>query len=137
MGSRFDRIHDEAFHTLLAFLSWIPAVATNETPSGGFGSGQKDEGRWWVKLTIDIEHALAWSTVQELGHVLNYLSPDERLPTMFLPVSPPPYLNGGPEYLSWVIESTTAKFTPGQAAERLEGRIPNPVEDASAWPINQ
>jgi len=36
--------------------------------------------------------------------VLNYLSLDERLSTVFMPVSPPPYLNGGVEFLSWVIE---------------------------------
>jgi hypothetical protein len=50
-----------------------------------------------VKFAIDIEHPLAWSVVQELGHVLNYVSLEERLPTVFMPVSPPPYMNGGPD----------------------------------------
>src|SRR5688500_17345460 len=67
--------------------------------------GQLDGGGWWVKFSLDISHRLTWNVVQELGHVLNYLSLNERLPTVFKPVSPPPYLNGGPaEFLSWVIE---------------------------------
>ena len=51
---------------------------------------------WWVKLTIDIADPLAWRVVQELGFVLNDLSLQDKLPTVFKPVSPPPYLNGGP-----------------------------------------
>jgi len=87
-----------------------------------------------VKFSIDLDHPLAWNVVQELGHVLNYLSVGERLPTVFMPVSPPPYMNGGPrDYLSWVIESTSADFTPEKCAEWLEGRLPRPVEDVSAW----
>ena len=48
-------------------------------------------GAWWVKCAIDIDHEFAWNVVQELGHVLNYVSLDERLPTVFMPVSPPSY----------------------------------------------
>jgi len=58
------------------------------------GSGLFDDGRWWLKVTIDIDHRLAWNVVQEPGPVLNYVSLDERLPTVFMPVSPPPYMNG-------------------------------------------
>jgi len=86
-----------------------------------------------MKFTIDIDHPLAWSVVQELGHVLNYLSLDERLPTVFMPVSPPPYLNGGPDYLSWVIECKDKDFTPEICAEWLEGHLPRPVEDPEQW----
>ena len=100
------------------------------------GSGKLDDGNWWVKFAIDIGHPLAWSAVQELGHVLNYLSLDERLPTVFMPVSPPPYLNGGPEFLSWVIESRSLTFSPADAAQWLSGRLPDPVEDPSKWPVN-
>jgi hypothetical protein len=72
--------------------------------------------------------------VQELGHVLNYLSVDERLPTVFKPVSPPPYLNGGPrEFLSWVIECPTGDMQPDTIVDWLEGRLPQPVSDESAW----
>ena len=72
--------------------------------------------------------------IRELGHVLNYLSLDERLPTVFMPVSPPPYLNGGPrEFLSWVIESKAKDFAPATCAEWLEGRLPQPVDDLKQW----
>lgn len=119
---------DRAFTKLLEFLDRVPAV------QGPIGKGADEEGRWWVKFSIDIGHALAWHTVQELGHVLNLLSLEERLPTSFLPVSPPPYMNGGPEeFLSWVIECHDPEFRPGTCAEWLSGRLPNPVEDIEQW----
>jgi len=125
--------HHPSFLKLLAFLARIPAVTTNETPWGGFGTGIDDSG-WWVKLWIDIDHHLAWNAVQEMGHVLNELSMSERLPTVFKPVSPPPYLNGGPrEFLSWVIECRDGALKPGTVADWLEGRLPQPVEDISVW----
>jgi hypothetical protein len=87
-----------------------------------------------VKFSLDINHPLAWRVVQELGHVVNYLSLDERLPTTFMPVSPPPYLNGGPEeFLSWVIECRDESFKPGTLQKWLAGRLPAPVEDESEW----
>ena len=114
--------------SLIAFLKRVPAI------TGTIGSGVTNNGQWWVKFTIEIEHPLAWNVVQELGHVLNYLSLEERLPTVFVPVSPPPYMNGGPkEFLSWVIECKEPQFKASQAAEWLEGRLPNPVEDLSQW----
>jgi hypothetical protein len=85
------------FEPLKSYLSKVPSI------TGKISSGFLHDGSWWVKFTIDIEHPLAWSVVQELGHVLNYVSLNERLPTVFMPVSPPPYVNGGPrDYLSWV-----------------------------------
>jgi len=118
---------DRAFSTLENYLRSIPAVA------GAIGKGGDKDG-WWVKFTIDINHRLAWQTVQELGHVLNYLSIHERLPTSFKPVSPPPYLNGGPrEFLSWVIECPDNEFRPGTVMKWLEGRLPRPVADESQW----
>jgi hypothetical protein len=117
-----------AFGSLVDYLQRIPAV------HGAIGSGYYEDGLWWVKFSIDTTHALAWHAVQELGHVLNYLSLDERLPTTFMPVSPPTYLNGGPSnYLSWVIECHDSKFTPGTAMEWLEGRLPSPVDDVTEW----
>ena len=119
---------DRAFHSLEAFLAAVPAI------SGPFGHGFEADGQWWVKFSLDIEHQLAWNVVQELGHVLNYLSVNERLPTVFKPVSPPPYLNGGPlDYLSWVIECTDRNFKPGTVAKWLEGRLPQPASDAKQW----
>ena len=90
---------------------------------------------WWVKLCIDIDHTLTWTTVQEVSYVINELSISERLPTVFKPVSPPPYLNGGPrDHLSWVIECHDKMLNPGTVADWLEGRLPQPIEDVSAWP---
>ena len=119
---------DRAFKSLTYYLSRIPAVI------GDIGHGSEDDGRWWVKFEIDINHKYAWHAVQELGHVLNYMSLDERLPTSFHPVSPPPYMNGGPEeYLSWVIECQDPEFRPGTCEKWLEGRLPRPVEKEEEW----
>ena len=124
--------HHPKFTKLIDFLARIPAIDINDTPSRGFGSGQEDSG-WWVKFVIDIDHDLAWNTVQELSAVLNYLSIEERLASVFKPVSPPPYLNGGPdEYLSWVIEASD-QLSPGTLADLLEDRLPKPIEDEGAW----
>jgi hypothetical protein len=124
--------HHPKFMKLVDFLARIPAIESNDTPSRGIGSGQQD-GDWWIKFGIDIDHDLAWHTVQELGAVLNYLSLEERLASVFKPVSPPPYLNGGPEeFLSWVIEAPD-DLKPGTLADLLEDRLPKPVEDEAAW----
>jgi hypothetical protein len=120
---------DRDFATLEVFLKRVPAIR------GAIGKGRSADGNWWVKFAIDIDHALAWNIVQEFSCVLNYLSLSERLPTVFMPVSPAPYLNGGPsEYLSWVIECRDPSFKPGTCAKWLEGRLPQPVEDETQWP---
>ena len=125
--------HHPKFRALIDYLCRVPTVEHNQTPSLGIGAGD-DASVWWVKFSIDIEHPLAWNVVQEFGHVLNYLSVEERLPTVFKPVSPPPYLNGGPrKYLSWVIECNSADMTPAAIAQWLEGRLPRPVDDVSKW----
>lgn len=91
-------------------------------------------GYWWLKFSLDIENKLAWNVVQELGFVINYISIDERLPTVLYPVSPPPYMNGGPsDFLSWVIETKDKEFKPGTLMKWLEGRLPNPVDDLEQW----
>jgi hypothetical protein len=96
--------------------------------------GYSRTGRWWVKFSVDIEHPLAWNVIQELGQVLNYVSLENRLPAVFMPVSPPPYVNGGPnDFLSWVIESKDGDFTPAACAEWLEGRLPQPVDNSESW----
>lgn len=121
-------MNDEAFENLKNFLKRIPVVNTI------YAHGTYDDGNWWIKFPISVEHELAWHAVQELGCVVNYLSINDRLPTRFYPVSPAPYLNGGPsEFLSWIIESTDAEFTPDLMAEWLEGRLPNPVDDPAQW----
>lgn len=118
----------DQFEALESYLAKLPGI------KAGIGKGITEEGLWWIKFQIDINHPLAWKVVQELGHVVNYISLDNRLPTCFYPVSPPPYLNGGPEqFLSWVIESTYKDFSPGLLSDWLDGRLPRPVDDLSQW----
>lgn len=126
------REHD--FERLLAFIERLPAI---HLPAGrkSIGVGSFADGKWWIKFHLDTKHPLAWRHVQELGHVLNYVSTTERLPTVFKPVSPPSYLNGGEEFLSWVVEATDLDFSPASCAEWLEGRLPRPVEDQQQWKI--
>lgn len=127
----------DEFAELEAYLRRIPAVAPANVGCA-IGKGRMADGNWYVKFTIATDHPLAWHTIQELGHVLNYLSIDERLPTVFMPVSPPPYMNGGPsEFLSWVIESTQPDFTPQLCLKWLEGRLPRPVDDLEQWPTDE
>ena len=119
---------DRDFISIESYLTSVPAI----TPP--FSHGHDHNGLWWVKFTIDINDSLAWHVVQELGHVLNYLSLNERLPTTFKPVSPPPYMNGGPsEYLSWVIECSNKEVKPGTVSKWLEDRLPQPVSDLTQW----
>lgn len=119
---------EKMFDPLKDYLLKMPAVTK------GIGSGVFENGGWWVKFAIDIAHPLAWNLVQEMGHVLNYLSLNERLPTAFKPVSPPPYMNGGPaNFLSWVIECVDRDFTPTTCLEWLDGRLPRPVDDLTQW----
>jgi hypothetical protein len=47
-----------AFDALEAYLASIPGI------SPPFGHGQEADGRWWVKLSIDIGHPLAGHVVQ-------------------------------------------------------------------------
>lgn len=125
---------DHQFEKLVTFLERLPAI---DLPAGreSIGFGLFENGNWWVKFGLDTDHPLAWRHVQELGFVLNYVSVEERLPTVFMPVSLPPYMNGGVEFLSWVIESTDPSFSPDLCAEWLEGRLPRPVDDPSQWKI--
>ena len=112
---------------LVNFLNEIPSVEV-------IASEVTTDAYWWVKLNIDIQHKLAWRVVQELGFILNYISVQEPLPTIFKPVSPPPYLNGGPdEFLSWVIESTFNYIDPKWIKEMVEGRLPNPINSEKEW----
>jgi hypothetical protein len=112
---------------LRTFIQQIPAITHVATSS-------PTEPYWWVKCSIALHHKRAWQVIQELGSVLNTLSLTERLPTVFKPVSPPPYLNGGPdEFLSWVIEATIPFLDAGYIAALLEGRLPRPVGNDQNW----
>lgn len=123
---------EDRFVILQDFLVRVPGI----NPSIGYG--EDEDGYWWAKFKIDIQHPLAWNVVQELGHLLNYMSINERLPTTFFPVSPPPYMNGGPGmFLSWVIETEDLDFTPALLVEWLTGRLPRPVDDLSQWQTDE
>jgi hypothetical protein len=129
-------MNDPSFDAILALIERLPAI---KLPAGrrSIGHGRTEDGNWWVKFAIDTDHPLAWRVVQELGHVLNYLSVEDRLPTSFVPVSPPPYMNGGPEdFLSWVISSRDVHFSPATCAKWLEGRLPRPVDDLAKWDLD-
>ena len=123
---------DLEFDKLLSFVETLPAIGL---PIGrkSIGYGRYPNGNWWVKFALETTHPLAWRHVQELGYVLNLVSFEERLPTVFMPVSPPPYLNGGEEFISWIIASTDGHFTPDECAEWLVDRLPNPVSDTESW----
>ncbi|MCL4641982.1 MAG: hypothetical protein QHC79_17570 [Pseudosphingobacterium sp.] len=122
-------MEDHLFNNLKEFVAKIPSIKV-------FSAGFYEEGLWWMKFKIDIDHPLAWRVVQELACIVNYLSINERLPTKFYPVSPAPYLNGGPDdFLSWIIENTDKDFTPDLLAKWLEGRLPQPVEAKEEWEL--
>lgn len=117
------------FLEIESYLSRLPSVR------GAIAKGRFEDGNWWVKFTIDIDHPLVWNVVQELGYVLNSLPRSERLPTVFKPISPPSHTNGGPrDVLCWVIESTDPDFSPKKCTEWLTSRLPHPVDDLAAWP---
>lgn len=112
---------------LVDYLSKLPGVSI-------MSSKVTPDAYWWVKFHIDISNKLSWKVVQELGHVMNLICISEPLPTIFKPVSAPPYLNGGPEEcLDWVIESTFNYIDPVWIKDTLEGRLPSPVENGSEW----
>ena len=122
---------ERAFISLKEYLEKVPAI------NSPISTGIDQEGYWWIKFKIDIHSEYAWNVVQELGCVVNYLSINERLPTVFYPVSPAPYLNGGPaDYLSWVIETKDKEFRPGTLQKWLASRLPSPVEDKTQWDIS-
>lgn len=124
------------FEPLLSLIERVPAI---QLPAGrkSIGCGVDDRGGWWIKFSIDLANPLAWRVVQEFAHVLNLLSVEEQLPTVFKPVSPPPYLNGGTEFLSWVVEAEDPQFAPALCAQWLEGRFPRPVTDLAAWNLEE
>jgi hypothetical protein len=119
---------EDMFSELKAFMAKIPAIKEH------IAGGQYDNGLWWIKFQVDIDHPLVWNVIQELGNIVNYLSINDRLPTKFYPVSPPSYLNGRPkDFLSWVIETLEKEFSPKLLSEWLEARMPSPVDDLSQW----
>jgi hypothetical protein len=113
------------------------AVLVSNIPAVRVLSRSEGQAVWWIKLVIDIHDPLAWRVVQELGHLLNFISFDQRLPTRFYPVSPPPYMNGGPaEFLAWIIAAAKPDVPPRTIQAVLEGRLPRPVTSTEAWELD-
>lgn len=113
----------EALANLVRGLPGVEAV----------GHSQAGSDFWWVKFSIDRRHPLAWHVVQRLGYVLNYYSLEHRFATVFMPVSPPPALNGGPEFLSWVIEAKLGLLDPRPVVKALRGALPAARKSEKAW----
>ena len=112
---------------LADFLGRVPATKV-------FLTSKPDVAPWWVSLELDIDAPVVWNVIQELAYVCNGLSLSTTLPVVFKPVSPPPYLNGGPrDFLMWRIEALTHDASPDVLADYLEGRLPQPVDDLSRW----
>ena len=123
---------DKNFESLISYLEKVPSIKSS------IATGEYEEGLWWIKFQIDIKNKFAWSVVQEFGCVVNYISFDEKLPTIFYPVSPAPYMNGGPkDFLSWIIETKDKEFKPDDMKEWLEGRLPNPLDDLEQWDLEK
>ena len=119
----------DRFQRLETLISKVPALCSP------IATGTHENGFWWVKFSIDTSNPIAWNVVQIFAYVINYLSISERLSTVFYPVSPPPFENGGTDNcLEWIIESTSQDFMPGELAEWLETRLPDP-ENLGDWRI--
>ncbi len=117
-----------AFDKLIGTLEKIPPV------TGEISTGSDSYRPWWVEFSLDLDSPIAWNVIQEISHILNYASYDEELQSAFKPVSPPPYKSGGPgECLAWVIESRSENFSPDTCAVWLQNKLPEPIEDATAW----
>ena len=89
---------------------------------------------WYIKLDFDLNSKIVWNVIQELSFVLNNLSLLKKLPVIFKPISPPPYLNGGPErFLSWIIEPTSQGVDPTIIISTLAMYLPTQIENEKAW----
>jgi hypothetical protein len=112
---------------LVSLIGSLPAVKQ------GIGRSEPEDYCWWIKFSLDRKHPLVWHVIQRLGHVLNYITLEERLDVVFRPVSPPPYLNGGPEYLSWVIEATKRYVNPETVRKVLRAQLPATLSSEKQW----
>lgn len=107
----------ERFHRIENIIRSLPAVDST------VASGNYDNGFWWVKFAINIEHRSAWTTIKNLAYIINYLSISERFSTVFYPIAS---ANSEPEnFLSCIIETTSEDFSPSELAEWLESRMPD------------
>lgn len=119
-------IHEKKLSKLVTYLNRLPGTQAS--------AGRFTKEGWHVSLSIDIHHPLAWNVVQELGFFCNSPSIGQGSGLEFFPISPPPYLNGGPrEFLSWILSYTGSSFSPSEVAKSIEGVLPQPVDDETEW----
>jgi len=98
-----------SFDRLYEYFCKVPSIQKNLIDA----YGTDGKSAWWFKFQIDVDH-----------------------PSQFLPVSPPPYMNGeAKQFLAWVIQCNHADFPPDVICDWLEARLPSPVEDAEKWKI--
>lgn len=112
---------------LVSLIGSLPSVEQ------GIGRSYPEDYFWWIKFSMDRTHPLVWHVIQRLGHVLNYISLEQRLDVVFKPVSPPPGLNGGPEHLSWVIEATKRYVNPATVCKVLRPHLPANLSSEKQW----
>src|SRR5436305_5508933 len=60
----------QGLQNIKALLTKIPCIQFVSTSEIGTPF-------WWLKFSIDINSQIAWTVVQELGQILNYLSIEE------------------------------------------------------------
>ena len=60
-------IMQKGLSSLVDFLNRVPGLDV-------ISSNNTHDHNWWIKFNVDIRHPLAWSVVQELGFVMNYIS---------------------------------------------------------------
>ena len=98
------------------------------------GSAEFRNTQFSYRMGVAFIGDIAWHVIQNLAFVLNYISLEDRLAVVFKPISPPPYLNGGPaDFLSWVIEAQIPHLNSMYIADVLRARLPNPIGDEAAW----
>ena len=119
-------MHDRC-HKLEELIAHLPVV---DAP---VSSGIYENGFWWVKFDINLQHPMSWRVIQVLAHTINYLSISERLSTVFYPLSPSPFAEGvSLKSMYWIIEFNSQDFSPNELSAWLESRLPA-GNDEAAW----
>ena len=109
------------------FVSHLPGIRW-------VSSKVAENGWWYVKFSLDLNTKSSWHVVQGLAYVLNNLSLNESLPTVFFPTSSPPDMNGGPnDHLYWVIEPRNNDVDPSDILAALYSTFEFEVDSEEGW----
>jgi hypothetical protein len=91
----------------------------------------EEEKYWSIDFTIDLDHEIVWNVIQYFGYICNC---GGKQGLLFLPMSPPPYLNGGPyTHMSWSILCKNLDFSLADFLQILEEYLPVPLDDFEQW----